>query len=1817
MSGATTTPVTTSRIGTGASGSVGPVRLPLYKRLFTRSKAQASESTNANGVRQAVASLPPRRIFLNRAVPDDDLASHADSFCTNAITTSQYTLLNFLPKNLSRQFRRVANIYFLALTVLQLINYFAVGNRFLTVVPIILVLSITAIKDAYEDTQRHLSDRLFNETHTRIVRNLRNTNLLWQDQTTKMAQTKRMLDYRIRLARRMKRRTWYNQIPHDWEESRNPVDISCPPMLDEDAKWRYVRVGDFVILKTGDPAPADILLLASSADDGGCYVETKNLDGETNLKPRASLIETAGVRDAEGCGRLQAVVDVDPPSSNMTRLNGSITIYSAPATEPNSVSPPRSAPDRQVSPTSPFNPSATSPRSHGSGIMLSPDSYEMRVLGQKQNTVPFRQSPLATTDIRPPLASHFGGDDEAGPLSQKYMSFDPHATSTTNSSSDVLGKSLPNNVDYSANPVVAPFSISNVLLRGMTVRNTDWVIGLVMYTGDQTKIVLNSGPPPYKRSRIERMMNVQVLMSFGFVFATSFIVALVGGLKYAMPEHRNSPYVDTTMAKGTYGFALFWSAMIMLQNVIPIALYVSIEFVKSWHAYWIYQDINMYYKPTDQRCMARNWNISDDLGQVSYIFSDKTGTLTRNVMDFRMCSINGTIYGKQLPGDELDVVKGRMAQEEVDRNNPPEGGANPFFMEIQNEEADYDLDEHTRPSTNASIGSTGTNQYDHSPLISTADAPANRHNATPQHSIAPATPVPIGAMRSRGRTMQVLSEEEAQARIKLMIGSYLGAMRKVFDPKYVEIGNEETGEGGAYTFVDPQIFYDMKPEVAPAHRVAATPGSESLAPHAVRRVGSHRSISHGFDVNPARQRDMVDLFLTELATCHSVVVEKSFQKHIVHDDDADDRSTLKRLTRIFHRRNSSKRVSDMVRHARTRSRHHNRTTSVVTTSSAGEGVEWVSSEVGATLPRVGHTHSASSGSVAFQRSGDTSAGDERFSLTSPVRGSVLRLADDIGPMSPDFQPDGLEPDIERGTPSPLEPASPQDMSRLAYSAESPDEGALVRAAKNLGYTFLGRVKSTVYLDVRGERLQYEVLDTIEFSSSRKRMTTILRRPAPYNDIMLFCKGADNVMTERLGRLPAKNEMPNPYASHDEVSFERLMRERTFNQIDEFANAGLRTLMLCYRRLTESEWVRWSARYHAALGSVAEDRDEQVASIADEMERDLRIVGATAIEDKLQEKVPDTIASLRAAGIKIWVLTGDKMETAINIGFAANLLTKEMELWTITSSSGPAKILSRFHLISRIMRQLAVSEAAATDSSKGLLAGDQAHSASVGLGPDDARALGSVSYKISRAKKFLNIGQTFRAKQKQRVAVDVSAYPTATLSSGNGPCAPPPQLQQQQQQQQQQPQALSSPSAAFPQLRDDDMSPAEVQQSIEYLRRHSSLTEDAQGVGGGANEAYQPLNALVIDGAALSIVMGDPECRALMLEIAPLFKSVICCRASPLQKAEVVKLIKDGLDLVTLAIGDGANDVSMIQTADIGVAISGEEGLQAAMASDYTVGRFHFLQNLLLVHGLFDYLRMSEMILSFFYKNVIWAMVPFWYSIYCAFSANVFYDLSYIQLYNVVFTVAPVVILGCVDKPFNYDTAMTYVAVYSDGIRNRYFRWWRYYLYVLDGIYQSMVIFFTFYIFTYKSDMQNENGRTWGRSDLSTGPTVAVVIAASLCVGFNAWQWNWLMGAAIAFSIVACIAYISISSAVRYYSLEGVATSVMSTIVFWFGVPLAVVVALLPRYCVRCWQKMNMPRDLDIIREIKVLHRPWYGQVFVDPDSPPEFPDKDSKRSKRK
>jgi phospholipid-translocating ATPase len=425
--------------------------------------------------------------------------------------------------------------------------------------------------------------------------------------------------------------------------------------------------------------------------------------------------------------------------------------------------------------------------------------------------------------------------------------------------------------------------------------------------------------------------------------------------------------------------------------------------------------------------------------------------------------------------------------------------------------------------------------------------------------------------------------------------------------------------------------------------------------------------------------------------------------------------------------------------------------------------------------------------------------------------------------------------------------------QLDYKAESPDEAALVSAAKNAGFTFVKRKGNKLTVDILGNEYTFKLLNTLEFNSDRKRMSVILERPEPWNDIVVYCKGADNVISERL-----------------ESNGQDSILETTEQHIGLFSNNGLRTLMLAYRILDKQEYENWKVEMNEASTST-QDRAEKVASVQEKIETNLKLIGATAIEDKLQEGVPKCIEHLRQAGIKVWVLTGDKLETAINIGYASSLLDGEMTLWKIK--------------------------------------GGKDHDVSKNL---------------------------------------------------------------------------------------DD-----VIENLDEIERQSE---------NGDAPTFKE-NALVIEGSALTAIFEETELKEKLLSIADRCKSVVCCRVSPLQKALVVELVRKYHDVVTLAVGDGANDVSMIQVANVGVGIAGQEGVQAAMAADYSIAQFRFLEKLLIVQGHWCYARIAEMILTFFFKNIFWVFPALWYQIYSAWSGNIFYDYSFLQLYNIIFTVAPVVIIG--------------------------------------------------------------------------------------------------------------------------------------------------------------------------------------------------------------
>ncbi|KAI3970965.1 hypothetical protein MKX01_024612 [Papaver californicum] len=447
----------------------------------------------------------------------------------------------------------------------------------------------------------------------------------------------------------------------------------------------------------------------------------------------------------------------------------------------------------------------------------------------------------------------------------------------------------------------------------------------------------------------------------------------------------------------------------------------------------------------------------------------------------------------------------------------------------------------------------------------------------------------------------------------------------------------------------------------------------------------------------------------------------------------------------------------------------------------------------------------------------------------------------------------------------------EESGKISYEAESPDEAAFVIAAREFGFEFYRRSQTSILVHeldpISGTKIDrsYELLNILEFNSSRKRMSVIVRNEE--GKPLLLCKGADSVMFERL--------------SKDGTEFE----EQTKHQINVYADAGLRTLVLAYRVLHEQEYQEFNKEFTDAKNSVRAERDSMIEEATEKVEKDLILLGATAVEDKLQSGVPECIDKLAQSGIKIWVLTGDKMETAINIGYACSLLRQGMKQIIIT---------------------LEAPEVIAAEKTE-----DKIAIANV------SRA--SILYQIDEGKAQL------------------------TASTGS--------------------------SDAF---------------------------------------------ALIIDGKSLVYALED-NLKHKFLFLAVGCASVICCRSSPKQKALVTRLVKAGTGKTTLAIGDGANDVGMLQEADIGIGISGVEGMQAVMSSDVAIAQFRFLERLLLVHGHWCYRRISAMICYFFYKNITFGVTLLFYEVYASFSATPAYNDWFMSFYNVFFTSLPALALGIFDQ----------------------------------------------------------------------------------------------------------------------------------------------------------------------------------------------------------
>ncbi|XP_034398994.1 phospholipid-transporting ATPase IA isoform X4 [Cyclopterus lumpus] len=1066
-----------------------------------RTRSEGYEKTEDTSEKTALADQEDARlIYLNQP--------QFTKFCNNRVSTAKYNVLTFLPRFLYSQFRRAANAFFLFIALLQQIPDVSPTGRWTTLVPLLFILVVAAVKEFIEDLKRHNADSVVNRKECQVLRN----------------------------------GAW--EIVH----------------------WEKLAVGEVVRAANGDHLPADLVILSSSEPQGMCYIETSNLDGETNLKIRQGLQMTAEIKDIDSLMRLSGRMECESPNRHLYEFVGNIRL-------------------------------------------------------------------------------------------------DGHST--------------------------MPLGPDQILLRGAQLRNTQWIHGVVVYTGHDTKLMQNSTRPPLKLSNVERITNFQILVLFGCLLAIS-LVCSIGQTIWKYQYGNDAWYMDLNYG-GAANFGLnFLTFIILFNNLIPISLLVTLEVIKFIQAFFINWDTDMLYEPTNTPAMARTSNLNEELGQVKYIFTDKTGTLTCNVMQFKKCTVAGVAYGHSTHSSEEEGFNDSSLLENLQSNHP---------------------------------------------------------------------------------TAAVILE-----------------------------------------------------------------------------------------------------FMTMMATCHTAVPERI---------------------------------------------------------------------------------------------------------------------------------DG----------------------KISYQAASPDEGALVRAAQTLGFVFSGRTPDSVIVQMPGTEEKYELLHVLEFTSTRKRMSVIMRTPS--GKIRLYCKGADTVIYDRLA---------------DSSRY----KEITLKHLEQFATEGLRTLCFAVADVSESSYQQWLEIHHRACTSL-QNRSLKLEESYELIEKNLQLLGATAIEDKLQDKVPETIETLMKADIKIWILTGDKQETAINIGHSCKLLTKNMGMLVINEDT------------------------------------------------------------LDRTRETLN--------------------------------------------------------------------------------HHCGMLGDA---------LYKENDfALIIDGKTLKYALTFGV-RQYFLDLALSCKAVICCRVSPLQKSEVVEMVKKQVKVITLAIGDGANDVGMIQTAHVGVGISGNEGLQAANSSDYSIAQFKYLKNLLLVHGAWNYNRVAKCILYCFYKNIVLYIIEIWFAFVNGFSGQILFERWCIGLYNVIFTALPPLTLGIFERSCRKENMLKYPELYKTSQNAMGFNTKVFWAHCLNGLFHSVILFW-FPLKAFQHDTVFGNGRTPDYLLLGNMVYTFVVITVCLKAGLETSSWTMFSHIAIWGSIGLWVVFFIIYSSLWPLiplapDMSGEAEMMFSSGVFWTGLVFIPITSLAFDVAYKVVKKVCFKTLVDEVQELEALSK---------------------------
>ncbi|OWZ24194.1 P-type ATPase (P-ATPase) [Phytophthora megakarya] len=1208
----------------------------------------------------------------------------APVFCSNLIITSKYTYYNFLFVFLKMQFSRLANLYTTIVVALCFFDFSPV-SPVASLTPLLIVFATSALKDVSEDLRRQKGDAMVNSRPAHIIR-------------------------------------------------RDVLD----EVMHIDGTWQDIEVGDVLLLKDGDQVPADCILLATSRPDGRCYVETANLDGETNLKIRQVASCTKHFLTAEELLEQRKIeVECDVPNKDLFYFDGIVR----------------------------------------------------------------------------------------------------------------LGKIVDDGItETNKEDTETSLTMDNLILRGSESRNAEWTLGLVIYTGKETKVQMNSASVPLKRSFVEKTLDTMFVLVLMLLFGIS-IACTLGNNNWNLDlADESSPWYIREDSNGY----IFLSYVILFNNLIPLSMYVTMEGVRFVHARYIESDLEMYDDKTNTPAQVRNSNINEDLGQIQYIFSDKTGTLTCNEMIFAKCTIGGLRYN--------DI--------EMDPAKPP------------------------RPGTRFNDG-----------------------------------------------------------RLLARLNSNHSTKKEIHD------------------------------------------------------------------------------FLLLLTICNTVIPEVNLPTSPTSDDSC--------------------------------------------------------------------------------------------SAQTPT---------------------------------------------IKYNASSPDEEALVLAAADLGYVLESRDGPVCNTLIQGRPMSFEILNVLEFNSDRKRMSVIVRFPD--GSIILYCKGADDIIFDLLSK-----SQPQGVA------------HVTRGHLQEYASEGLRTLTTAMRRLTQEEYDQWYQLYRQAEFSM-EGRAAKIAKVSAIIEVELTLLGATAIEDRLQDGVEESICALRKAGIKFWVLTGDKKETALSIGMSSHVIDDNMDV-IVLGQRDKGSLRTR-------LEELYV------DLVEDKWGSDETSSAVSVLWEALKRA---ILYLWDLVKLAL-VGRDEEAEaRKKRRRLPRRDHAGADAST---PTDSPAHYDE-----------------VYPALPNRELSENSFDRDLcdhDFEPKTDTMTGGTGSMSSGDYVDEELEFAMVIDGKTLALVLDD-DIKYLFLAVATQCKSVICCRCSPSQKASVVKLVTEPTLMfspgnITLAIGDGANDVPMIQAANVGVGISGKEGRQAVLSSDYSIAEFQYLKRLLLVHGNYSYKRISKLILFSFMKNVALSMSSFYLSMETMYSGLLMYFSIFFTLYNALFTTIPIVVIAMYNQDVSPAVLMQYPTLYVNGLKNRSFNWLSFFGWCVLGAWHAYVVyavpFFTngsiVWYFSSDSSKLQFDKRDLGLWANGVASYTYLITASTVQVSLMTSNWTRTNVISTIGTLIFYYLFTAFFCAVfgwtkaDFYDTEvgfGVVSQLIREAWFWLGLLLSVVVAILPNYIAKAGRVLFYPEPSHLMREWNRLAKGEDAAVVMD------------------